>query len=177
MYKSGTIVSVLRMVFYFTVSRAEIYDLTCQLLLLLESSRMIILIDFDTGFSIKLGILSMFESAIIIIATCLVSIWPLLTHFMPKSLLATLSCCRSRSHCHYHHHHEQWYTHSIQTEPKSADALIYEENFIQREVSWSSRPSSLAELEDQRSWILEDEDEAPRHHPWVSYEVHITAGI
>ena len=126
----------------------------------------------------------MVESAVIVIATCLVSIWPLVTQLMPKSL-AKLSCCRSRSHHHHHHHHqhhhhhhhEQWYTHSIQNEPKSADPLTYEENYIQREVSWSSRPSSLAELEDQRSWILEDEDEGPRHHPWVSYEVHITAGI
>ncbi|KAJ6109661.1 hypothetical protein N7486_001896 [Penicillium sp. IBT 16267x] len=125
-----------------------------------------------------LGIYSMIETSIIIIATCLVSIWPLFTH-----LLAKFSCCRSRGTHHHHHHHlGQWYTHSIPTEPteptvpKIDRPVTYEENYIQREVSWSSRPSSLAELEVQRSWNLEDEEEGSRHQPWVSYEVHITAG-
>lgn len=161
---------------YYRISWAQASDVTCQLQILLKTPCNIILTNFNTGFSVKIAIVSMVESAVIIIATCLVSIWPLVTHFMPKPLLAKLSCCRPRR-SHHHHHHEQWYTRSIQVEPKSADPLPYEENFIQREVSWSSRPSSLAELEDQRSWILEDEDESPRHHPWVSYEVHITAGI
>ncbi|KAJ5806215.1 uncharacterized protein N7503_003817 [Penicillium pulvis] len=153
----GTVASILRMVMYYRISFAQASDVT--------------------WFSVKIAMVSIVESAVIIIATCLVSIWPLVTHIMRKPLFAKLSCCRSRRNRHHHHHHEQWYTHSIQIEPKSADPLPYEENFIQREVSWSSRPSSLAELEDQRSWILEDEDESPRHHPWVSYEVHITAGI
>ncbi|KAJ5663829.1 hypothetical protein N7507_004560 [Penicillium longicatenatum] len=173
----GTAVSVLRMVIYFTSPRVEFNDGTCQLRTLLNSCHITSYLLVDKGLSIKLGILSMVESAIIVIATCLVSIWPLVTHFMPESLLARLSCCRSRSNNLDHHHYEQWFTHSIHTETKSADPLKYEGNFIQREVSWSSRPSSLAELEDHRSWILEDEDESLRHHPWVSYEVHITAGI
>lgn len=45
-YKSGTIASVLRMVLYYTSARTEINDLTCQLRILLESPRNIILINF-----------------------------------------------------------------------------------------------------------------------------------
>lgn len=123
------------------------------------------------GFSVKLGFLTVIESAIIIIATCLVSIWPLACRIVPQSLLAKLSCCRRR-----HSQHQQWYMQTIREEPKSEEHLApCEENMCTREVSWSSRPSSLAELEDERAWIYDDEVDH-RHHPWVSYEVHISAG-
>ncbi|KAJ5088212.1 hypothetical protein N7456_011828 [Penicillium angulare] len=148
----GTVVSILRMAIYFTSIRSQLNDVT--------------------WFSIKLGILTVVESAIIIIATCLVSIWPLVTRCIPQSLLSRLPCCVKRNHHIYRH--QQWYMHSVREQPKtSKDQLAPSIPESLLEGSWSSRPSSLAELEDQR---LFGNDVDLRHHPLVSYEVHITAG-
>lgn len=106
-----------------------------------------------TAYSAKLGILSVVEGAAIIIATCVVSIWPLVTRLVPHSLLVAISCSTPRKpkdRC--------WYKATMQTSPRSHDELMnHGEDQIQRASIWSSKSCSLAELEDQRLWAL-DED-------------------
>ncbi|KAJ5286833.1 hypothetical protein N7478_002519 [Penicillium angulare] len=147
----GTVVSILRVAIYFTSIRSQLSDVT--------------------WFSIKLGVLTVVEGAIIIIATCLVSIWPLVIKCIPNTLLSKLSCCAKRNHHIYHH--QQWYVHSVREQPKTSRDQLAPSITSSLEESWGSRPSSLAELEDQR---LFGNDVDLRQHPLVLYEVHITAG-
>ncbi|KAJ5702863.1 hypothetical protein N7488_010411 [Penicillium malachiteum] len=154
----GIIVSVFRMLIYYTSSSADLSDVT--------------------WLSVRLGILTVVESAIIIIATCLVGIWPLITRIMPRTWLSKISCCQRHRATSNQNHHQQWYMQNIreQAKTRSDEQLApHAASLFRREETWSSRPSSLSELEDQRSCTLDD-DTSIQHPTWVSYEVHITGG-
>ena len=109
------------------------------------------------GLSVNLGILSVVEGASIIIAACVVSIWPLVIRLIPRSILSALSCSTPRKH-----HHRDWYMASIQAQPKCQDGFVTcRQDHVQRDGIWSSEPSSLADLEDQRLWALNEDDIQP----------------
>ncbi|KAJ5180444.1 hypothetical protein N7492_003654 [Penicillium capsulatum] len=141
----GTVASILRMASYFVHKHAAPNDVT--------------------WFSIKVGLWAIVESAVIIIATCLVSIWPLITRLVPRLLLAALSCQLPRAR-----EHRCWYLNTIHTQPKSqGDITPGHASPTSRDSSWSwsSPPSSLADLVDQRLWIFDEENPPPHYAEMV----------
>jgi hypothetical protein len=112
-----------------------------------------------TGFSIKLGILTIVEGAVIIIASCLVTIWPLVIRLTPQCLLSALS--GSPPTPRDHQHHQCWYM-STRCPSKSETALANSRAISTPREQGSTRyssPSSFEDLEDQRWWSYEDGDE------------------
>ncbi|KAJ5577848.1 uncharacterized protein N7459_006812 [Penicillium hispanicum] len=148
----GTIASILRLPVYYLASEASLNDVA-------PGQITSMLIDGIKGFSVKLGIFSVVESAVIIIATCLVSIWPLLTRLAPRRLLAALSCSSPRKP-----QHRCWYMAATQAQPGSHDGFVNRgNNLVHREGIWSSEPCSLADLEDRRLWALDEDDVESRN--------------
>lgn len=96
------------------------------------------------GFSIKLGILTVVEGAILIIAPCLVSIWPLLT----RTFQGKMCYPGARQH-------RRRYI-NMQTPTNSPCGSIQ----IRRNNILGSSPS-LAELEEQCRWVPDGEDSTP----------------
>ncbi|KAJ6078742.1 hypothetical protein N7467_008495 [Penicillium canescens] len=133
----GAIASILRMTVYFTDYRTAMHD--------------------PTWLSIELGTLAVIEGGVVLVAACLMSIWPLLTKLMPRRVQASLSRHSPRQ-C-PRDYHEYWYLREIR------DDKIREEIARWREVRGAEdscgnsppSPSSLADLEDQRLSILVDE--------------------
>ncbi|OQD85045.1 hypothetical protein PENANT_c011G09690 [Penicillium antarcticum] len=69
----GVVASILRMAVYFTDYPAVAHNLD------------------PTWIPIKWGVLAVIEGGVVLIAACLMSIWPLLTRLMPRRVQATLS--------------------------------------------------------------------------------------
>lgn len=116
-----------------------------------------------TWYSVELGILSQVESGVLVIAACLITIWPLIFKLLPRYLLKlfTFGTDRERQpRC--------WYMHSTQTRrvhntsisaptSESQDGLArYNQDMGQWPHSSCSVPASLADLEDQRWSIFAD---------------------
>ncbi|KAJ5825782.1 hypothetical protein N7474_002920 [Penicillium riverlandense] len=148
----GTVASILRMVNYYMCTVLAEGDLT--------------------WYSVELGILSQVESGVLVIAACLITIWPLITRLLPRNLLKLFFFGTDREReC------QRWYMHSTQTRrphdnttstttttssssssSESRDELArYSQDMGQWPLSSRSVPASLADLEDQRWSIFADE--------------------
>ncbi|KAJ5092169.1 hypothetical protein NUU61_007039 [Penicillium alfredii] len=129
----GTVASILRMAVYLVQIKAAMND--------------------PTWYSVELGILTVLEGALLIIAACLVGIWPLVTRIMSRRLSTMLMCNTPQER-----QHQYWYMRDNQAPSKSQEGLARcrETTEAQREDSWST-PSSLADLEDQRWSVFVDE--------------------
>lgn len=122
------------------------------------------------GFAAKFGILTVLEGGLIIIAACIISIWPLFTQVMPRRVMprrfhTTFSRSTSRRT-----QHLAWYLRRIPTNSESQEGIARpKEVSLPKKKSWSSlpsllsSPSSLADLEDQRWSILMDEEVSGSH--------------
>ncbi|CAG8035069.1 unnamed protein product [Penicillium salamii] len=132
----GTVASILSMAIFFAEKQVAMDDPTL-------------------GFSVELGILVVLESGIIIVAACLMSIWPLFTRMIPRRLQALCSRMPRENH------HQHWYLRDNCANTKN-DGRIERHREIRliREEAWNSSqssPCSLADLEDQRLSILVDD--------------------
>lgn len=111
---------------------------------------------FQVGFSVELGILVALESGIIIVAACLMSIWPLFTKVIPRRLQASFSRMPRESQ------HQYWYLGNTRANSESNKQVERcRELRLIGENAWNSSqssPCSLADLEDQRLSILGDDD-------------------
>lgn len=114
----------------------------------------------QTGVSVELGILVVLESGVIIVAACLMCIWPLFTRILPRRLQASFSRMPRESQ------HQYWYLRDIRSNSKSDEQIPpCSEVHTPRDDAWNSSPStpcSLADLEDQRLSILVDDTTEPR---------------
>lgn len=115
------------------------------------------LINAKTGFSVKLGILTVLEGGLLIIAACLISIWPLFTRFQ-----AMLARHKSRKIQHQCWHQEEMPTNNQGQEENSGHGEMH----LLREEACTPPflPCSLADLEDQRLAILIDERIPSSHY-------------
>jgi hypothetical protein len=116
-----------------------------------------------TWYSVELGILSQVESGVLVIAACLITIWPLITKLLPRDLLKLFSFGTDRER-----QPRRWYMHSTQTRHihntsistttgESQDELArYSQDMGRWPHSSCSVPASLADLEDQRWSIFAD---------------------
>ncbi|KAJ5082052.1 hypothetical protein N7532_011095 [Penicillium argentinense] len=115
----GSIASIFRMIIYFLNTKVQLKDVT--------------------WFSIRLGILTVVEGAVIIIATCLVTIWPLVSRITSRRLMTWLSCSSPRKH-----QHQCWYLRTIEepSEDKSQIPIARCRGVMQnqKDESWSSLP-------------------------------------
>ncbi|CAI7652359.1 unnamed protein product [Penicillium glandicola] len=113
---------------------------------------------FLAGFDI----FTVVEGGMIIIAACLISIWPLFTRFRPRCFQTP--CSR---HMPPRSQHRSWYSRATHTKGDGQeDVARYTEVHLLRDEAGSSSPSlpsSLADLEDQRWSILTDEDVRDSH--------------
>ncbi|KAJ5166596.1 uncharacterized protein N7482_005377 [Penicillium canariense] len=132
----GSVVSILRMVKYMQNSPTQLSDVT--------------------WFSINLGIPTVVEGAVIIIASCLVTIWPLVIRLTPRRLRAALSSSFSRTP----EHHTVWYN-TAQFDTQRSAVLTPSEansNRTDSKSSWYGSHCSFEDLEDQRWWDFEERD-------------------
>jgi hypothetical protein len=108
---------------------------------------------------IELGILFVIESGVIIIASCLMSTWPLFTRILPQRVQASFSRMPRETQ------HQYWYLRNDRPSSRSDRQIAcYKEVRTIREDPWNSLPSSpcsLADLEDRRLSILEDDTTQP----------------
>ncbi|KAJ5563643.1 hypothetical protein N7535_008807 [Penicillium sp. DV-2018c] len=128
----GTLASILRMSIYFAKVREAMQD--------------------PTWFEVRLGILALLEGGMLIIAACLISIWPLFTHIAPRRFRDIFSRQPQKTE------HRCWYRGDATVDIESQEK-IPQCRGAQKE-GWSSTPPSpcsLADLEDQRLLILVDE--------------------
>ena len=119
------------------------------------------------GFAAKFGILTILEGGLIIIAACLISMWPLFTQVMPRR------CMPQRLHTTFSRptprrtQHLSWYLRRIPTKSESQEGIARSEEVGSPKkkawISLPSLPSSLADLEDQRWSILMDEEVGGSH--------------
>jgi hypothetical protein len=101
------------------------------------------------------------EGGLIIIAACILSIWPLFTHVMPRCFHSRFS--RYKPH---RSQHRDWYLRELTAKGGSQEGVARS-----RPVRLSSSPplpSSLADLEDQRWCILVDEEVDSSHQSAVA---------
>jgi hypothetical protein len=146
------------MVIYMVNSSTQLSDVTCTLPPSRPQASPVL--THKTGFSIKLGILTVVEGAVIIIASCLITIWPLVIRLTPQRLLCALS--GSPPTPRDHEHHQCWY---MRTRcPSKSEAALANSRAIstpreQGSTSWYSSHSSFEDLEDQRLWSYEEGDE------------------
>ncbi|KAJ5612673.1 hypothetical protein N7510_005867 [Penicillium lagena] len=149
----GTVASILRMVIYYMCTDLAQGDVT--------------------WYSVELGILSQVESGVLVIAACLITIWPFITKLLPQYVLRLFSFGTDRER-----QHRRWYMRSTQSRPthnsgiiitttttttisESQDEIAHYSQDMGRwphsSCSVSSSSSSLADLEDQRWSIFADE--------------------
>lgn len=148
------------MVIYMVNSSTQLSDVTCTLPPSRPQASPVL--THKTGFSIKLGILTVVEGAVIIIASCLVTIWPLVIRLTPQRLLDALSgCSPSTPRENQHQHHQYWYMTTRRESKSEAGLANSNANSTPREPvsAWYSSHSSFEDLEDQRWWSYEDGDE------------------
>ncbi|KAJ5340908.1 hypothetical protein N7541_010032 [Penicillium brevicompactum] len=110
--------------------------------------------DPTLGFSVELGILVALESGIVIVASCLMSIWPLFTKLVPQRFQSWFSRTPRKSE------HQNWYLTNNHTNKSKTQVERCREVPLIREDAWNSSqssPCSLADLEDQRLSILVDD--------------------
>ncbi|KAJ5458263.1 hypothetical protein N7475_009651 [Penicillium sp. IBT 31633x] len=133
----GTLASIFRMAVYFAAEER--------------------ILDDPTWFSVKLGILTVLEGGLLIIAACLISIWPLFTRFQ-----AMLARHKSRKIQHQCWHQEEMPTNNQGQEENSGHGEMH----LLREEACTPPflPCSLADLEDQRLAILIDERIPSSHY-------------
>ncbi|KAJ5675817.1 hypothetical protein N7462_008714 [Penicillium macrosclerotiorum] len=131
----GTVASILRMVIYFMHIKTRLNDVTY--------------------FSVKLGILTVVEGAVLIIASCLVTIWPLVSRLCPNRLLRALCCHTSRVR-----EHQCWYM-TTREQTKTESALAPGQNIrrMGEGISWFDSVSSLRDIEQQRCYPSAERDE------------------
>ncbi|CAG8904028.1 unnamed protein product [Penicillium egyptiacum] len=137
----GNVASILKMVLNFTGSNFARED--------------------PTWFAAKYGVLTILEGSLIIVAACIISIWPLFTQVMPRRFRTTFARSTARRS------HRSWYSRETPTESESREGIAHpREVHLLREKYWSSppsSPSSLADLEDQRWSILMDGEVGGSH--------------
>ncbi|KAJ5841551.1 hypothetical protein N7534_011381 [Penicillium rubens] len=118
--------------------------------------------DDPTWFAAKYGVLTILEGSLIIIAACIISIWPLFTQFMPRRFRTTFARSTPRRS-----QHRSWYSRETPAKVESVDDITRpREAHLLREKdrnSSQSSPSSLADLEDQRWSILMDDEVCGSH--------------
>ncbi|KAJ5312309.1 hypothetical protein N7508_003139 [Penicillium antarcticum] len=136
----GVVASILRMAVYFTDYPAVAHNLD------------------PTWIPIKWGVLAVIEGGVVLIAACLMSIWPLLTRLMPRRVQATLSRHSPR---HVPRDYHQYWYHKDLPNNKTPQEISRWREIQGGESSGNSppSPSSLADLEDQRLSILADDRE------------------
>ncbi|CAG8006785.1 unnamed protein product [Penicillium olsonii] len=148
----GTVASILTMVIFFSLGTVAMDEPKCKKYLV-HSTMLRPLTLCKVGFSVELGILVILESGIIIVAACLVSIWPLFTRLIPRRLHASFSRTPREEH-------RTWYLRDTSANTKSTERNErHKEVHLIREEPWNGSPSSpcsLADLEDQRLSILND---------------------
>ena len=152
----GAIASILRMTLYFAHYRTAMHDPTCKLHLRI-CIRTGKLTSPSTRLSIKLGALAAIEGGVILIAACLMSIWPLFTRLMPRGVQASLS--RHSPRHSPRDYHEYWYLREFRDDKTREEIARWREVQDAEDNCGNSPPSpcSLADLEDQRLSILVDE--------------------
>lgn len=164
MYIRGTLASILRMAIYFAEEDIVLEDPTCKIHSRSCKSDQT-LISIQIGFSVKLGILTVIEGGMLIIAACLVTIWPLFTQIMPRRFRGAFSRNQRNNH------HRGWYQDKTPAQSQSQEAITrYPEEQSPEKAGGSSSPSlpcSLADLEDQRWSILVDERITSSHYETV----------
>lgn len=140
-YDRGTVASILRTIIYFMCTDEARGDIT--------------------WYSVELGMLSLVESGVLVIAACLITIWPLITKLLNLVRRVFFGADRERQH-------RNWYMHSAQTyhihttimsttTSESQDELTRHSQDMGRwPQSSCSVPASLADLEDQRWSIFAD---------------------
>lgn len=125
----------------------------------LHCNKVLVANHIQTGVSVELGVLVVIESGVIIIASCLMSIWPLFTRILPRRVQASFS------HMPRDTQHQYWYLRDNRSNSKSDQQIARcKEVCTTREDSWNSSPPSpcsLADLEDQRLSILVDDITEP----------------
>lgn len=152
----GAIASILRMTLYFTEYRTAMHDPTCKLHLRI-CIRTGKLTSSSTELSIKLGALAVIEGGVVLIAACLMSIWPLFTRLMPRRVQVSLSHHSPRHSP--RDYHECWYLREFRDDKTREKIARWREVRGAEDSCGNSPPSpcSLADLEDQRLSILVDE--------------------
>ncbi|KAF3398607.1 hypothetical protein F1880_005661 [Penicillium rolfsii] len=135
----GTVASILRMVIYMLNDSTELSDVT--------------------WFSIKLGILTVVDGAVIIIASCLLTICPLIIRLTPQCLLSAISGSFTIARP---EHHQCWYMRTRR--PSKSEAALSSSRIVntsreQGSSNWYSSHSSFEDLEDQQLWVYEEGDE------------------
>ncbi|KAJ5356438.1 hypothetical protein N7517_011047 [Penicillium concentricum] len=128
----GNVASILQMAIYLSASDFSMSD--------------------PTWFVAKFGVLSILEGGLIIIAACIISIWPLYTQVMPRRFPRSLSRYMPRRRQHWY-----WYLRETTTKNGSQEGIAPSKE-VRSSSSPSLQPSSLADMEDQRWSILVDDE-------------------